>query len=150
MQSSLNGVKLLGPQPTASKGAGWIEIVKDERLLIRHVALIQNSMRCAKVIPTWSNFYAMNYRREADRYLDSRAWKKFRSWWDLIYDIGDIDRSANKAKLGYAWAFLVTEHMARKHNKPRGLSEAKFGISAEQAGKLREAVLASYEALTLC
>lgn len=150
MRANLNGVSLLGNKPTESRMDGWRKIVRDERLLLRQIALVQNSMRAAKVIPTWSNFWGMKYRRDADQYFDSRMWRKFRSWWDLLYDIGDIDRPASKAKLGYAWAFCVCEVMARKHGKPRSVNEAKFGLSVEVAAALREQVLKDFEALTLC
>jgi hypothetical protein len=128
---------------------GWRKIIKDERLLLRHIALVQNSMRAAKVVPLWSNFWTMRYRRDMEQYFDSRMWKKFCAWWNLMYDIGDIDRPVSKAKLGYAWGYLVCEVMFRKHGKRREFDPSKFGLAETTAADLRERVLKDYEALTL-
>lgn len=150
MNRNLNGAQLLGPKPTTNKMTGWRTIIKDERLLLRQIALIQNSMRAAKVIPLWSNFYSMEYRRNMEAYFDTRMWRKFKAWWALMFDIGDIDRPASKSKLGYAWGFLVCEKMRRDHGKDRQLSFEKFGLTPEVAALMRERVLKDYEALTLC
>lgn len=149
MNPNLDGARLLGAKPTASKSDGWRRMLRDERVLLRHIALIQNSMRAGKVIPLWANFWQMRYRRDMEQYFDTRMWRKFKAWWDLIYDIGDIDRAGNKAKLGFAWGFLVCEVMARKHNRPRQWSAARWHLTDSVAASLMDQVLQNYDALTL-
>jgi hypothetical protein len=149
MNPSLNGYRLLGPTVTARQIDGWRKIVKDERALVRHIILNQNTMRLTKIIPLWSNFRTMHYYRTMQQFLDGAMLRKYQAWWELIFIVGDTDRQANKQSLMFAWTFLVAEVMHRKHGRVRSVDAGKFGLKPEREAELKEAVLSRYESLTL-
>ena len=136
--------------PVMRRLDGWRQIVRDEREMVRVIKINQSTMRGCGVIPTWENFSATNYARDVKSLLDGRMMRKFRSWWILLYECGDVDRGPGKSALGFAWAFLVSEIMARKHGKFRVINPTNFGLAESRGEALKERVLMMYGDLTLC
>jgi hypothetical protein len=127
-------------------------IIHDDGKLINHIILLQNTMRLAKLIPSWEAFKDSEHWFEMGRDInDQLAAKKFRAWWELIFKITNGERRRahiDKEAIVLAVQTLVLERSRRAYGKTVEIPRAVH-IPFEQQQQIKIEALSRYEDLTL-
>jgi hypothetical protein len=127
-------------------------IIHDDGKLINHVVLLQNTMRLAKLIPSWEAFCDSEHWFEMSADInDQLAVKKFRAWWQLIFMITSGERKkqhVDSEAIVLAVQTLVVERARRAYGKNSEIPRAVHIPFARQQ-EIKIEALSRYEDLTL-
>lgn len=121
-------------------------MARNDSSIISHAMIAQRTLRLMKLIPTWSTFTANEFGSELFRSLDYNSLKRYRNWWELIFEITTPDQEQERVKL--AIAYLVQRKLWLAYGKMKPVDPAEFGITdVELAAKIQTAAFRRYEAL---
>jgi len=127
-------------------------IIHDDGKLINHIVLLQNTMRLAKIIPSWEAFEdSEHWFGMAEEINDKLAAMKFRAWWNLLFMITNGDRKKqheDREAIILAVQTLVLERARRSYGKTVEIPRAVH-LTFERQQEIKIAALSRYEDLTL-
>lgn len=122
----------------------WHRLLANEALLVPCVCRYQRTLRLMKMIPTWECWCAEPEWFEICKSMDSTDRKKFKAWWEVIYEAQrpSVVSAGKDDKQAVVFALLVVaQEVAKRDGILRSLDPAKFGIDEEHAQKIVESVL---------
>lgn len=124
----------------------YMRLVRYESELIKFIRLRMNTLRLAKLIPSWTAFVSSGpHWRSIEQHLTWEGKKKFRAFWNLMFELMRHERDLKSVEL--AVLYLVREKQRRSYSKEIRIDPAKFDVPAEHAWKIEEHVRSHYEAL---
>lgn len=124
----------------------YMRLVRFESELIKFIRLRMNTLRLAKIVPTWTNYICSSSDwREVSANMNEDGRKKFRAWWKMIFEVQRHERDMSSVQA--AVAYLTREKAQRSYSKTFPIDPAKFGLPADHAWRIEEHVKRNYEAL---
>lgn len=114
--------------------------------IILHVLRAQRTLRLMKLIPSWTTMCSNEFGSELFAALDFNALRRYRNWWELIFEITTEKQERNRIQL--AIAYLVQRKLAAGYGKSRRVDPVRFNITDQTlAQRIMDATLKRYEAL---
>jgi hypothetical protein len=109
------------------KQANWAKVIANESHLLPFITVQQRTMRAAKLIPTFELYSQTEvFWRMRKAGVDGALLRKFRAWWELLFEVQRYPDDEATIKL--ALAYVVQEHLQQGYGKNMPVDPAQFGI----------------------